>query len=96
MTKKVSKQEVLHVANLAHLYLSPKEIDILSEQLSNIVEYISHLSELNVTHIQPMTHILQTKNVFREDTKEESLSKELALQNAPSSEKGFFTVPRVI
>lgn len=96
MKRKMSNEKVLYVADLAHLYLSSEEVEVLSEQLSDIVEHIDHLAELNVEHVQPMTHILPARNVFRDDVKKSSLPQGVALQNAPGKEKGFFTVPRVI
>ena len=96
MKRKMSSEKVLYVANLAHLYLSSEEAEMLSEQLSDIVEHINHLAELDVEHTKPMTHILPARNVFRDDVKKDSLLQSIALQNAPGKEKAFFTVPRVI
>ena len=46
--------------------------------------------------IQPMAHVLPVSNVFREDVVKESLSRELALSNAPLKDDGYFRVPKVL
>jgi len=92
----ISKEEVLHIAKLAKLKLSEEELQMFQEQLGKILEYFKKLEELNTTEIEPMKHVIETKNVLREDKPKEPISQEEALKNAPKSKDGFFEVPKVI
>jgi len=93
---KITKQEVEHVAKLARLELSEQEKDKLTDQMSNILTYVEKLNEADTQGIEPTSHVLDIKNVMREDVPEESLSQERALANAPEKAAGHFKVPKII
>src|ERR1700758_4707945 len=52
---KISREDVLRVAELAHLELSPDEVELYRGQLDEILSYIGKLQELDVSHVGPMT-----------------------------------------
>lgn len=93
---KISKQEVEHVAKLARLDLPEAEKDKLTDQLSNILTYVEKLNELDTTGIEPTAHILDIKNVMRDDVAAPSLPRERALANAPDKAAGHYKVPKII
>ncbi|HLF85711.1 MAG TPA: Asp-tRNA(Asn)/Glu-tRNA(Gln) amidotransferase subunit GatC [Nitrospiria bacterium] len=92
----ISKEEVEHVAKLARLLVSEEEKDVLTRQLSGILTYVGKLNEINTEGVEPLSHVIDIKNVFREDKTRESLSQDLALSNAPEKRDGFFRVPKII
>jgi len=92
----LSREEVLHVAELARLSLSPEEIELFTVQLNEILEYVEKLQELDTSGVAPLAHVIPLFNVFREDQVRESLLQEAVLENAPAREDGNFLVPRVI
>ena len=92
----ISKEEVLHVAHLARLEFSEEEIDLFTDQLADILDYVAKLNELDTSQVEPTYHALSLSNVFREDQVRESIPTEEALKNAPERENGFFVVPKVI
>ncbi|MBI5747468.1 MAG: Asp-tRNA(Asn)/Glu-tRNA(Gln) amidotransferase subunit GatC [Nitrospirae bacterium] len=92
----ISKEEVERVAKLARLLVSEEEKDVLARQLSSILTYVGKLNELNTEGVEPLSHVIDIKNVFREDRVRESLSQDLALSNAPEKRDGFFRVPKII
>lgn len=92
----LSKKDVEYVANLSRLNLSEEELERFSGQLSNILDYINKLKELNVSETQPMSHVLDLKNVLRKDEVRPSLSNEEVLKSAPSQDRGHFKVPKVV
>ena len=92
----LSKEDVLNIAEIARLEFDEDELQSFSEQLIEVVNYAKKLSELDTTGVEVTSHILPIKNVFREDQCTKSLSREDALKNAPSVEKGCFKVPKVI
>jgi aspartyl-tRNA(Asn)/glutamyl-tRNA(Gln) amidotransferase subunit C len=93
---KIMKQEVEHVARLARLDLSEQEKEKLTDQLSNILTYVEKLNELDTAGVEPTAHVLNIKNVMRDDIPGESLSRERALANAPEKAAGHYKVPKII
>ena len=93
---KISKQEVEHVAKLARLDLPEAEKDRLTDQLSKILTYVEKLNELDTTGVEPTAHVLDIKNVTRDDVAAPSLSQERALANAPEKAAGHYKVPKII
>lgn len=88
--------EIGHAALLARLKLTDNETELFSRQVSSIIEYIDKLNELDVKDIEPTAHVLQVRNIFREDKSIPSLPREQALQNAPDSNENFYRVPKII
>lgn len=92
----LTREEVLHVANLARLSLNPEQVDLFTRQLNDILAYVEKLQEVNTAGVPPMAHVVPIFNVFREDEVTPGLSREDGLANAPVQEEGTFVVPRVI
>jgi len=91
----ISREEVLHVARLARLHLDEDELTRLQDELSQIIDYVQQLGELDLTGLPPMAHAVAVENVFRPDEPAEGLTQEQALANAPATEQGHFLVPRI-
>jgi aspartyl-tRNA(Asn)/glutamyl-tRNA(Gln) amidotransferase subunit C len=89
----ISRDDVLHVADLARLALTEEEIQRLGDQLNAILEAVGKVSELDLSGVEPTSHPLELVNVFAEDDPQPSLSLDEALANAPEREKSFFRVP---
>lgn len=92
----ISKDDVLHVAKLARLTLSDDEVDLFTDQLDQILGHAGKIRELDTSGIEPTSHALPVKNVFREDEIKPSLSKDDVLANAPEKESGSFKVPKIV
>lgn len=92
----VTMEDVENVAALAKLRFSEEEKQKLISQLNRILEYFQKLNELDTTDVEPTSHVLPIKNVFREDVVTSSLPQEQILANAPDQWKGHFKVPKVI
>ncbi len=93
---KLTSKDVEHVAMLARLELTEQEKDMFAEQLTEILEYVNKLNELDTSRVEPVFHVVPLKNVFREDEEKPSLSPEEALRNAPDRGGNFFRVPKVV
>jgi len=93
---KISKQEVEHVAKLARLELSEQEKEKLTDQLSNILTYVETLNSLDTKGVEPTSHVLDLKNVTRDDVAVPGLTQEQALANAPDKAAGHYKVPKII
>ena len=92
----LSREEVLHVAELARLSLGPEEVELFTRQLNDILAYVEKFQELDTSGVVPLAHVIPVFNAFREDEVREGLPLEEALENAPAREEGNFLVPRVI
>ena len=93
---KISKEEVIHVANLARLKVDDASVDKFADQVGKILEYVATLESVNTEGVAPTSHAAFLTNVFREDTVKESIGVEAGLSNAPEEEGGCFIVPKVI
>jgi len=92
----VTVKDVEHVASLARLSFTEEEKVKLVEQLNTILDYIQQLNELDTTNVEPLSHVIELSNVFREDELKPGLSREEALRNAPARTEKFFKVPKVL
>ena len=93
---KISKEEVIHVAELARLDLDDIAIATFADQIGSILEYVDTLARVDTKDVRPTTHAIFMNNAFREDAEKEHLDRDAALSNAPEKEDGNFIVPRVI
>ena len=92
----ITKEEVLHVAELARLDMDEAAIETFSSQLGRILEYVDTLNRLDTQGVEPTSHAIFMNNAFREDKTQAHLDRETALANAPEKENGNFMVPKVI
>ena len=89
----ISKEEVLHVARLARLELTDDEVARFQEQLSNILEAVSKVSQLDLSDVPPTAHPLEIANAWAEDEPHECLSLDDVFANAPDREDDYFRSP---
>lgn len=92
----ITREEVEHVANLARLEFNEEEIAEFTHQLGRILDYIGKLNELDTTVVPPTSHVLPLHNVQKADDAHPSYDRAVVLDTAPSAEKGYFEVPKVI
>ena len=92
----VDREEVLRIAKLARLALTPAEIDRFGQDLGKILEYVAQIQTVDTTNASTELDPDRTDNVFREDSVQESLPREKALQNAPDTDGTYFRVPPVL
>jgi aspartyl-tRNA(Asn)/glutamyl-tRNA(Gln) amidotransferase subunit C len=88
--------EIEYIALLARLRLTEEEKELFSRQLGSIIDYINKLNRLDTSDVEPTSHVLPIKNVFREDRQGVSSERDEILRNAPSKKGGFYKVPKII
>jgi len=105
---KVTEKDVLYVADLANLELTPEERARMLRDLNSILEYVDRLNELDTDGVPPMAQVSDRYGVpekkgtarfeyaMRADELGKCLDHKLALANAPDSDGTFFKVPKVI
>ena len=92
----INRDAVKYTADLARIELSEKELDHFTGQLDRILAYVEKLDTLNVASLEPTSHVLEMKNVYREDVVKASLSASEAIKNSPAKENSLFKVPKII
>jgi aspartyl-tRNA(Asn)/glutamyl-tRNA(Gln) amidotransferase subunit C len=89
----IDREDVLHVAGLCRLSLTEAELDQMSRELSQILEHVEKISEIDLWGVEPTSHVVGLQNVLREDIPRPSLSQNEALGQAPDAAQGGFRVP---
>jgi aspartyl-tRNA(Asn)/glutamyl-tRNA(Gln) amidotransferase subunit C len=89
----LDRSEVLHVARLARLQLSDQEVESMSRELSNVLDHIEKIGELDLEGVEPTSHVIDLENVLRTDEPRPSLPRERALGSAPDATEQGFRVP---
>ena len=91
-----TRDDVLHVANLARLGLSDDEIDRFTAQLVAILEHVEAVRALDTSDVRPTAHPLELVNVVRADEVAPTLERGEVLAQAPETESGRFKVPPIL
>jgi aspartyl-tRNA(Asn)/glutamyl-tRNA(Gln) amidotransferase subunit C len=89
----ISREEVLHVARLARLELTDDEVGRFQEQLSQILDAVSKVRELDLVDVPPTSHPLEIANAWAEDVPRECLTLDEAFANAPDRDEDYFRSP---
>ncbi|CAB4881850.1 MAG: Asp-tRNA(Asn)/Glu-tRNA(Gln) amidotransferase subunit GatC [Actinobacteria bacterium] len=92
----ITRAEVAHLATLARLELTERELDHYAEQLDVILQSVARVSEVATADIPATSHPLPLENVFRDDVAKPGLDRHEVLAMAPAHEDDRFRVPRIL
>ena len=92
----LTNKDVQHIANLARLEVSDGQIDEYVEKLSQILDMVDALKEVDTTDVLPLAHPLHMSQRLRADEPTEKNQRDLFQANAEQVEQGLYTVPKVI
>ncbi|MCU0375578.1 MAG: Asp-tRNA(Asn)/Glu-tRNA(Gln) amidotransferase subunit GatC [Chitinophagaceae bacterium] len=87
---------VAHLANLSRLYFTEEEMVTMQRDLVKMTDFVEKLNELDTKGVEPLRHMSEVENVYRNDEVKAILSQQEALANAPESGASFFSVPKVL
>lgn len=93
---KIDRDLILKLENLAKLELSETERERLGTDLTNILNMVEKLNELDTSKVEPLTYISDVVNMLREDEIKNQVTNEQALSNAPEKNEPYFKVPKVL
>ncbi|MCP3876094.1 MAG: Asp-tRNA(Asn)/Glu-tRNA(Gln) amidotransferase subunit GatC [Desulfobacteraceae bacterium] len=93
---KISKDEVEKIAHLARLEIDDSQKEKMAEQLSNILQYIDKLKDVDVEGVKLSSGAAFMNNVLRPDVQKVSPGPDVTLANAPQRDEDFYVVPRVV
>ncbi len=94
MGRRIDDATMDNVELLAKLTLGQEEREKVRGELEQILDYVEKLNELDAEAVEPLVHILDEVNVFREDIETNGDGREEALANAPRSKDGQYMVPK--
>ena len=89
----LAREEVDHVARLARLELSDAESERMAAELSKVLDHIEAIRELDLSGVEPTSHVVDIVNALRADVPEPSLPREVVLAAAPEPTETGFGVP---
>jgi aspartyl-tRNA(Asn)/glutamyl-tRNA(Gln) amidotransferase subunit C len=89
----LDRDQVLHVARLARLELGEQEVARMAEELSNVLDHIEKIRELDLEGVVPTSHVIDVVNALRPDDPTPSLPREVILDAAPEPLHDGFGVP---
>lgn len=92
----VDEQLISRLEHLARLELSPAERKRLQHDLTDILDMVDKLNELDTTDVPPLIYLNETAGELRIDQVGAQLDREEALCNAPDADSTYFRVPKVI
>jgi len=85
-----------NLANLARLTFSEQEKAEIKGDLQRMIAFVEKLKEVDTANTEPLLHMTDAMNVYREDAVKGSMNKKEALANAPAADDNYFKVPKVI
>lgn len=93
----ISRDDVLHLAQLSSLQLADDEIEGLQTDIANILNYVEQLSELDTSGVAPTYQVTDLENVWRDDeVVDYGISREMLLELAPDHANDSVKVPKVL
>ncbi len=92
----LDRETVRRIAYLARIRVPEEALDGLAGELSGILGWIEQLNEVDTTGIEPLASVAAVTLPRRQDVVSDGNYPERVLANAPETEDGFFTVPKVV
>lgn len=92
----ITTKDVEYVLGLSRLELATEEKEKFTSQLDSILKYMEQLERISTEEVNPTSHVMPMKNVYREDEVKQFEGLDKIMANAPKSEEGFYSVPRIL
>ena len=96
MEVKISKEMIEHVAEVARLKLTDREIEKFSKELREIIDVFSRIDKVDTKNIKPSLQPVELKNMVRDDEEEKSFAQEEALGLTEHKKDGYFKGPKAV
>ena len=94
--KKITPEEIRHIAHLARLKLTAAETDLFSAQLAEILGYVGRLGEIDLKNESSADRKPVPAESLRVDGTSPFPSRDAIIENAPSRSGDYFKVKKVI
>lgn len=93
---KVSKEEILHIADLASLNLEEEKVDSYLKSLDEILNFANIVNDTNVENLEITIGNNQAENIFRKDEVKNFEDVESLMKNAPEKSQNMFKIPKIL
>ncbi len=93
---KINRETISKLASLSKLKFNDNEMDLISKDLSKMLDFINQLKNLDTDGVEPLIHINEEANNWRDDQIEGMLSQKAALSNSPNKDGTYFKLPKVL
>jgi aspartyl-tRNA(Asn)/glutamyl-tRNA(Gln) amidotransferase subunit C len=93
---KIDKETLGKIAHLARLEFDEKDAEKMMQDMTNMVNFVEKLNEVDTTGVEPLTTMSHEINALREDEVKPHLPHDEALKNAPQKDADYFRVPKVL
>tara|TARA_Y200000002_G_scaffold379675_1_gene389472 strand:+ start:724 stop:1011 length:288 start_codon:yes stop_codon:yes gene_type:complete len=93
---KINHKVISKLARLSKLKFNEDEMKLISNDLSKMLEFINQLQDLDTEGIDPLIHVNEEINNWREDQVQGMISQEEALSNSPVKDGTYFKLPKVL
>jgi len=93
----LTREDVLKLARLSRLSLTDQEVDEYLKELTQVLQYVEQLGDVDVEGLEPTTQVTGLKNVMREDSvMDYGISRDDLLRLAPNTQDDLIKVKRMI
>ena len=92
----INQNVISKLARLSKLKFNEDEMKLISNDLSKMLEFINQLQDLDTEGIDPLIHVNEEINNWREDQVQDMISQEEALSNSPVKDGTYFKLPKVL
>ena len=93
---KIDIKTIEKLASLSKLSFTVEELDLISKDMSKMVDFINQLDEIDTEGVEPLIHVNEGFNNWREDEIREMLDQKEALSNSPIKDSTYFKLPKVL
>jgi len=93
---KIDIKTIEKLASLSKLSFTKEELDLISKDMSKMVDFINQLDEIDTEGVEPLIHVNEGFNNWREDEIREMLDQKEALSNSPIKDSTYFKLPKVL
>jgi aspartyl-tRNA(Asn)/glutamyl-tRNA(Gln) amidotransferase subunit C len=91
----VTDEMIRKLAGLSRLEFREEELPQVRSDLEKMISFVDRINDLDLSGVEPLLHVTDAQDIFRDDVAEPPLSKKDALANAQVHDDHFFKVPKV-
>ena len=93
---KIDIKTIEKLASLSKLSFTEEELNLISKDMTKMVDFINQLDEIDTEGVEPLIHLNEDFNNWREDEIRKMLDQKEALSNSPVKDSTYFKIPKVL
>jgi len=92
----ISKDQVLHIANIAKLRITDEELEPFMEKFDQIIEFVDRIREVDTEDVEPLYQVNEDNELLEYNETNQMISRQEALQNTQEQKYGYFKILKVV